>query len=257
MESIFDPVLMATARHEVKRAAETLRKQGFVDTATAGGGAGAGAPPGMDPAMSAAGGVPGMPMGDPSGGGAGGMPMGGDPSGGMGGGGGGLTEDRVLQLIQQSQQAGTGGGGGAGAQMGANGQPKKKVDVGTELYQIKKLLILQMQRNGEEVPPDILLGDPVDDPHAPPEQAQQDPASAGFSGGSAISPIQPLQAASPALAAGGGSGGGGGGDSGGSKKSSSWRNPGNGIDGGFLNLTNSAMAITELIRAANRANQST
>jgi hypothetical protein len=109
----------------------------------------------------------------------------------------GLTEERVLQLIQENA-----GGGAAGA--GVDPAAKKKVDVNTEIYHIKKLLVHLMQTLGVEIEPTMLLGDPAEDPQAAPEEVAADPASAGAAPESAIQPIQALQGASQALAGGGG-----------------------------------------------------
>ena len=191
-------VLLKIARERVT-AQDQAEKTGFVDPAMASGAPPGGAPPagGMDPM---AGAMPPMPAmgadpaamgGDPAA--MGGAPMGPDPAAG-------LTEERVMQMIQQA----TGGGAGAG---GAGASGKMKVDVNTEIYHVKKMLALLLENLGIEVPPSMLLGDPADDPQSTPEQVASDPASAGASPQSAIGPIQALQGASPALAAGGGGGG--------------------------------------------------
>jgi hypothetical protein len=236
--NLFDPLLLRTARAQVKQA--------FVDPSTASGGGG-------DPSQG--GGDPSQGGGDPSQGGA-------PPPGGGGAPGAadvnaqlqaqaanapqGLTEDRVMQMIQAAQQGGGmgGGAGGAGA-MGPNGMPKKKVDVNTEIYQIKKLLVYMLQTQGVTVPPEMLLGDPADDPQADPNQAAQDPASAGAAPGvqqSSIPPIKPMGGASPALAAGGG---------GGAQKQSQFLNRGSVMNPSFLDTVNQASGLQALIRQAN------
>ena len=237
--NLFDPLLLTTARQQVKAA--------FVDPATAGGGGG-------DPSQG--GGAP-PPGGDPSQGG-GAPPPGADPAGDLSTQlqaqaanqpPPGLTEDRVMQMIQGAMQGGGGGmgaGGGAGQQMGPNGMPKKKVDVNTEIYQIKKLLIYQLQSQGVTVPPEMLLGDPADDPQAAPGEAAQDPASAGAAPGtqqSSIPPLKPMGGASPALAAAAGGGGG--------QKQSQFLNRGTPIAPSFLETVNRASSLSALIRAAN------
>lgn len=201
--------LLKIAR-ERNQALENAEKRGFVDPAMAGGG---GAPP-MDPM--AAGGAPpmgpaGAPPMDPAA--AGGMPPVGDPAAG-------LTEERVMQMIQQAVG---GGAGGAGGMMAG----KKKVDVNTEIYHIKKLLAIMMEHLGIEVPPTALLGDPAEDPQASPEEVANDPASAGASPESAIKPIEALQGASPQMAAAGG---------------------GNGKSAGLLSLAGEAAAKNRLLR---------
>lgn len=229
MENLFDPQLMAVARDQVTKAA-------FVDASASGGdpAAAGGAPTGMDPmAMMGGGGGPA------------------DVSAQMaaaGGGGGALSEDRVKQLIQESMAAGGGAGAtGAGGAVGPNGQPKKKVDVNTEIYQIKKLLIYLLNAQGVQVPPDMMLGDPADDPHADPSEAASDPASAGAQPGamqSAINAIKPIQGASPAMASGGGEGGG--------EKQSSLRH-GTPVNYSGLQIAKGASALHALIRQANLA----
>jgi hypothetical protein len=180
---------IARQRNAVLAEAE---KTGFVDPAMAGGMPPGGAPPagGADPMAGAMPPMPGMGM-DPAA--AGGMPA--DPAAG-------LTEERVMQMIQEA-----GAGGGAAGAVGPDGAAKKKVDVNTEIYHIKKLLIHLLDTLGVEVPPTMMLGDPAEDPQATPEQVAADPASAGASPQSAIAPIQALQGASPDMAAAAGGGG--------------------------------------------------
>lgn len=160
--------------------------------------------------------APPAPGGDPAGGG---MPMPGgsamagalppvDPMAAMGGGDPnaaaaamapppavpeGLTEDRVRQIVQES----------AGGAAGGGGAMKKKVDVGQELYHVKRLLVGLYNVLGLTVPPDTLLGDPAEDPYSTPEDAANDPASSGATPAaqSAIKPVEPMQGASPAMAA--------------------------------------------------------
>lgn len=198
--SILNPELLQLAKEQAKAAA--VSKESFVDPAMAAGG---GVPP-MDPAM-AGGGMPmdpammgGAPPMDPAMmGGA--PPM--DPSLAgaappAGGGGGGMTPEDVKAIVQEvmAQQ-------GAGGQQGG-GEKKMKVDVNQEIYQIKKLLALMAEELGIPVPPTLLLGDPAQDPHIPDSEAAKDPLSAASASQpkSAIPPIEPMPAASPALAAG-------------------------------------------------------
>jgi hypothetical protein len=148
-----------------------------------------------------------------------------------------MTPDMVQQMIQQAMA----GGGAAGA-AGAPGQ-KKKIDINTEVYQIKKLLVYIMQNMGLSIPPDTLLGDPADDPHSDPAQAAQDPASSAAAPGameSAIKPMAPMGGASPEMAQGGG---------GGSKQSAyTLRDEGAGFPASALpSLRNRASALRELI----------
>lgn len=193
MTRFINPELVAIARDQVKKAA-AAEKAAFVGDPASGG-----MPPGGDPAAmggdpAAGGGMPPPGM-DPAA--AGGMPppASGSPTGDVGG---GLTEQRVMEMIQQAS-------GGAGAGMGPGG--KKKVDVNTEIYQIKRILVKLLSTLGVQVEPDMLLGDPAEDPRTPPGEAASDPASSAAQPGaleSAIKPIDAMQGASPQLAQGGG-----------------------------------------------------
>lgn len=190
--------LLKMAQAKVDQAA-TLEKASFVDPATATGGGGAGA--GVDPM---AGAMPPMPaMGaDPA-------AAGGDPAAMAGGappleegGGTGVTADEVRQIVQEAMMMQGGGAGGTG---GAGGDGKMKVDVNTEIYHIKKLLTQIAGELGISIDPRMLLGDPANDPAIPNTEAAKDPDSAAASmlggmPGSAISQIDPVQGASPALA---------------------------------------------------------
>lgn len=206
-QNIFSPHLLDLSAEHLARLQRP--KSAFVDPAALAAG---------DPA--AAGGGPAAAGGDPAAGGA--PPPGGDPmaaGGGApppGGGGGGMTPEDIQMMIQQSltqmlpmmmQQMGGGGmaGGGGGGAGGAGGQ-KMKVDVNQEIYQIKKLLVMLAGQQGLSIPPEMLLGDPAMDPSVPPQEAAKDPMSAaatqsGQGLGSAIQPIQPIQGASPQMAA--------------------------------------------------------
>jgi hypothetical protein len=252
--NVFDDQLLAIADDQVKRAnaaVAELMKGAFVDAQdTQGPGGGA---PGGDP-----GGMPGgMPGGDPA---AGGMPT--DPMAAMGPagadpaamGGGGMSEDRVRQLIQESMamQGGAGGAGGGAGALGPNGKPKMKVDVNTEIYHVKRLLVAMMNYFQIPVSPDILLGDPAEDPYAAPGEAASDPASAGASpGASAIPPIKPMGGASPALAAGGGGGGGDASMGGGGQKMGQYYDNGGPIAEQLVTMSSRSSAIAELVRQAN------
>ena len=206
--SIFNSELLKFAKDTVSRQV-SIEKGAFTDAATMAGGGGGGAAPmagpmppmppmGGDPA--AGGGAP-PPPGDPAAGGA--PPPIEDPA--AAGGGGGMTPEDVKMIVEQVMAANGGGAGGAGGQ-------KMKVDVNTEIYQLKKMMTMLFNQMGIEVPATMMLGDPAQDPAVPASEAAKDPASAAASQGSAISPIEGIQAASPALAAaGGGAGGGGGG----------------------------------------------
>lgn len=203
-------------REAIKLARERLKKLSFVD---------ANAAAGMDPmAMGAAGlGVGGAPPGGapPGGGGAPpgmGMDAGAGMMGGMSpdgagagaGGGGGISGDEVRQIVSEMMAQQAGGAPGAAGPGGAGAQ-KKKIDVNTELYQIKRLLVKLFEMLGQDVEPSMLLGDPADEPPAPPPGDPAASSAAGQAYQSAIQPIEPMQAANPQLAMAGGGGGGGGG----------------------------------------------
>jgi len=249
--NVFDGQLFAIAEDQVQRvktAVAVMEKNAFVDAqetqGAAGGGPPGGAPGGGDPggAMGGAG-MPTDPMAALGAQGA-------DPTGAMGG---GLTEDRVRQLIQESAAVQGGAGAAPGAAGGgALGKPKMKLDVNTEIYHVKRLLVAMMNFFKIPVSPDILLGDPAEDPYAAPGEAAADPASAGAApGASVIPPIQPMQGASPAMAAGGMDMGGAGG-AGGGQKMSHYHDNGEPIDEGLLAMSGRSSAIAELVRQAGR-----
>lgn len=235
--------LLKIARERVA-AQNVAEKRGFVDPAAAAGAAGGMPPGGAPPADPMAGAMPPMPgMGaDPAAMGGDPAAMGGDPAAmGMGADpAAGLTEERVMQMIQEAGAGGSGGAGGTG-EVGPDGQPKpKKVDVNTEIYHVKKLLVYLLENLGLDVPPTMLLGDPAEDPQSTPEQISGDPASAGASPQSAIAPIQALQGASQSLASGGGAEAGGGGEA-----------PKVAADQGLLALAGEAAAKLRIMRANN------
>lgn len=186
--SCLNPSLLKMAQDQLGK----LHKASFLDpSGFAGGGPGG---PGEAPG--------GAPGGDPSAAGGGG----GDPSGG---GGGGMSPDQIVQLVQTAvgqamqQQGGAAGAGGAPAAGGA----KKKVDVNTEVYQIKKMLAMLFNYLNIPIPAHMLLGHPADDPDAQ-AMAQQEQGG-GQAPQSAIQPIEGMGAANPQLAAASGGGGGG------------------------------------------------
>ncbi len=187
--STINPELLQFARHKVTRASG---KQAFVPAGPAGG----------DPAQAGgqeamAGPVPPMPAMGPEPGAEAGAPT--PPTAGEGG--GGMSAPEVQTMIQQSIQQAMAQGGMGGK------QEKMKVDVNQEVYQIKKLLVQIATEMGLSIPPQLLLGDPAQDQSVPPQEAAQDPLSAAHQPGSAIAPIEPIQGASPGMAAAGGGGG--------------------------------------------------
>lgn len=258
MPNIFDQQLFKIASAQVTEAGRLfgeLQKVSFVDPSAAQGG---------DPAAQGGGGGGGGL--DPNAAAAAMAPDSAQMQGVMGqpGGGGALTEDRVLQLIQQSQQAGMAGGGmaggmagGAGA-MGPGGKPKMKIDVNTEIYHVKRLLVGLYNALGLSVPADTLLGDPAEDPYATMQEAQQDPASAAAAPGaleSSIKPIQPIRGAAPQAAGGGAQGAGAAGGGGGSEKTSSLlREDGHAVPQSFgpSPLVGQAHALAALIAQVNQ-----
>jgi len=208
-KTLFNTELLHIARDQVSKAA-SLNKGAFVPAGPAAEGAPmadpmAGAMPPMpgiapgDPAAMAAADPAAMAAVDPA--------AAGSPAGDVGG---SVTETRVQQMIQQALQQG-----------GAGGPAKKKVDLNTEVYHIKRMLVQLLQSLGQQVDPSMLLGDPAEDPYASPEEAAGDPASAAAQPGamqSAIKPPEPIQPASPELAQGESQ-----------KKAASLRSPGVGI----------------------------
>jgi hypothetical protein len=219
--TVFNLQLLQTAHDQLEKAA-------FVDAAMAGGAAGGGEGGAAPTASPMAGPMPPMPAMGP-----------GDPAAAAPPAAPGVTPEAVQQMIQQAM-AGGAAGGAAGA-AGAPGQ-KKKVDVNTEVYQIKKLLVYIMQNMGLSIPPDTLLGDPADDPHIDPNQAAQDPASAAAAPGameSSIKPMAPMGGASPEMAQAVG---------GAAEKTSEVRVSGTGFPASSLpTMRNRASALRELI----------
>jgi len=221
--TIFNPELVGIAKHQVEKAAGQRptppvlapAKQGFVDPMAAGGAGGdpmaAGmAPPAGAPMASA---MPPMPA------------MGGDPMAGGSAMGPGGVEERLAKLEA----------GGAGA-AGEDGMKKPKVDVNTEIYHIKKMLAKLLSSLGVQMDATDMLGDPAEDPEVPPEEAAQDPHSAG-SQQSSIGAIDPIGGASPAMMAGGG----GGAPPTGAPKAAS---------AGLQTMTNKAAALASVLRRA-------
>lgn len=153
--------LMLTPRMQVLlgMAKSALAKTAFVPTGGAEGGmpmgadpmaAGGAVPPGMDPAAMGGAPPPPPPPGDPAAMGGGGM----DPMAAMaatGAGDGGLQ-----QMVQQAvQQALAGGAGGAGA-----GQIKPKIDIPTELMQIKQMLAKLVDASGIQLSAESMVATP-------------------------------------------------------------------------------------------------
>ena len=197
----------------IKLARARLAKKAFVPSDAAAGGVGdsaaGGAPPGgappMDPSMMG-GAPPGGPPMDPSMMGAppgGAPPM--DPS--MMGGmppmdpsmmGGGLPPDldsKIQDAVQKALQSG--GNGGPGSPK----QPKPDINtIATDLFQLKKMFLAYLRRQGIELPPDILDG-PNRDPAtgapaiSPSGGSDVAPGSSQATAKGAIKPIAPIQPA--------------------------------------------------------------
>lgn len=148
-------------------------------------GAGAGMPPpppgagGMDPAMM---------------GGGGGMPP--SPDGGMGG---AEIDMKVQSAVQRALQA----GGLQGNQTGPAGakQPKPDINtIATDVFQLKKMFLAYLRRQGIELPPDILDGpnrDPMTGSPAMSPTGGSDvaPGAGQATAAGAIQPISPVQPA--------------------------------------------------------------
>ena len=123
---------------------------------------GGGAPP-MDPSMMMGGGAPPM-----------------DPS--MMGGGAPPDLAALLQpMIQQAVQQAMAGAGGGGAAAGG-GASKAKIDVGTEMHQIKLLLGKMADAMGIQLSAAEMFSAPADMPQSQPQPQPQgmDPAAGGM-----------------------------------------------------------------------------
>lgn len=138
---------------------ESLAKASFVPAGdpAAGGGmpmgadpmaAGGAVPPGMDPAAAA--GAPPMAPPPPEGGGGGMDPMAAMAATGAGDGG-------LQQMVQQAVQQAMAGAGGAG---GAPGQIKPKIDIPTELMQIKQMLAKLVDASGLQLSAESMVATP-------------------------------------------------------------------------------------------------
>lgn len=157
---------------------------------------GGGGPPPMDPGMGGGGPPPG---GDPMGGGGGGMPP--MPSGG----GLGDIDAKVQQAVQSALQA-----SGMQGNAGSPKQPKPDINtVATDLFQLKKMFLAYLRRQGIELPPDILDG-PNRDPAtgapavSPTGGSDVQPGAAQATAAGAIQPISPIQPAMINAISGGG-----------------------------------------------------
>lgn len=162
-------------------------KVGFVDGAAMAGGG--------DPAAAAAGGAP---------------PPGGDPAA-MGGapppppeGGGGMDPMMIQQMVQQAVQQAMAGQGGGGGGAGGGGALKPKVDVNVTLLQILKIVTRMAEAQGVEIPPSEMVPDMTSvNQLAQMSQSGDFSGAGGGAGGgqqqSAIPPIEPMQAAGPAM----------------------------------------------------------
>lgn len=163
-----------------------------------------GAPP-MDPSMG--GGAPPPPM-DPAMMGGGAPPM--DPSMGGGGMGGADLDAKIQRAVQQALQvSGMGAAGGNGGP-GSPKQPKPDINtIATDIFQLKKMFLAYLRRQGIELPPDILDG-PNRDPAtgapavSPTGGSDVAPGSSQASAAGAIPPIAPVQPATMNAISGGG-----------------------------------------------------
>ena len=147
-------------------------KRSFTDPAAMMGG---GAPPGGDP-MAAMGG--GMPPADPA---AGAAPP--PPGGGA---------DPLQAIMDKLNQISMGGGGAGGAE-----PIKPKIDVNVEIMQMKNLLALICDKLGIPVPATSMVATP--EKLTAMAQGQDAANGAAAPMQSAISPIEPMQAAAPGM----------------------------------------------------------
>lgn len=195
-DQTINPMLLKLAQSRVWQQAgqEKLAFQPgpAADPMAAGGAPPPGAPP-MDPAMAGGMPPPGMPPMDPAATGAAGMP----------------PMDPAMMGMPQGAPA---GGGGAG------GKPKfDPLMLDYRMYNLQQQLSAIMNALNIEVPPQALIMPPGTMGAPPAEQAMpggpMDPSQMGGGGqggggGSAIGAIEPMQGASPEMAAIGGGGGG-------------------------------------------------
>ena len=181
-----NPELLKMARQNIKQAFVAAGDPAMgADPAAA-----AGAPPmdpamaGMDPAM--AGGAPPM---DPAM--AGGMP---DPS--MAGGAMGGDPLAALQpMIDQAVQTAVAAqGGGSGSGGGGGGAKAPKIDVGSELKDLRQQMAKIMDVMGITMTPSEVYGEEEQAPQDPMAAPAPAPEAAGGAFG-AINPIEPMKAA--------------------------------------------------------------
>lgn len=121
----------------------------------------------------------------------------------MGGGGGGGAEldAKIQRAVQQALQvSGMGASGGNGGP-GSPKQPKPDINtIATDLFQLKKMFLAYLRRQGIELPPDILDG-PNRDPAtgapaiSPTGGSDVAPGSSQGTAAGAIPPINPIQPA--------------------------------------------------------------
>lgn len=178
-----NPELLKMARQNIKQAFVAAGDPAMgADPAAAGG-----APPmdpamaGMDPAM--AGGAPPM---DPAM--AGGMP---DPSmagGAMGGDPLAALQPMIDQAVQTAVAA-QGGGSGSG---GGGGAKAPKIDVGSELKDLRQQMAKIMDVMGITMTPSEVYGEEEQEPQDPMAGAAPEAAGGAFG---AINPIAPMKAA--------------------------------------------------------------
>lgn len=183
LDTQVNPELLKAAMAAVARNA--TRKQAFVPAT-------GGADAGMDPAMMGA--DPAMMGADPAMAGMDPAAMGMDPA--MAGAGAPDVATIAQAVVEQLKQQGlVGDGAGTGTGAGAGKGAKPKVDVATEMYQIKKMLAKLVDAMGLPMGATEMM--------APDEAEQQAVAEQPVGGepggemGSAIQPIAPIQPAMP------------------------------------------------------------
>ena len=127
----------------------------------------------------------------------------------MGGGSPPDLDAKIQQAVQTAMQT-AGAGGGANGGPGSPKQPKPDINtVATDLFQLKKMFLAYLRRQGIELPPDILDG-PNRDPStgapaiSPTGSSDVAPGSSGPTAMGAIKPISPIQPAVMNAISGGG-----------------------------------------------------
>jgi hypothetical protein len=123
---------------------------------------------------------------------------------------------KVQRAVQTALQNSGLGQGGANGGPGSPKQPKPDINtIATDIFQLKKMFLAYLRRQGIELPPDILDGpnrDPMTGAPAMSASGGSDvaPGSSQATAQGSIPPIQPIQPATINAISGGGPGGMGG-----------------------------------------------